>query len=163
MAIIRICLVLGIIGLCSVGTVWACHTGGPMGFASGDAGMLSIDITYSPTLTFASTSGTSGCKNWDFAQHRKASQQKYVLVKWEQLSEEAARGEGPHLEAFLQIMGCDSQYYPTFADVLSQHYSSLFFMSSEQSSTQRSQQFLSHVERLIADQETLREVCVSAS
>ncbi|MBT3215355.1 MAG: hypothetical protein HN351_11970, partial [Deltaproteobacteria bacterium] len=39
------------------GNAWACHQGGPMGFANGDPGAFSLDITISPTYTGASTSG----------------------------------------------------------------------------------------------------------
>ena len=51
--------------------IWACHKGGPMGFATNDPGGFSLDISLSPTYTGASTLGTSNCKNWDYAQQKK--------------------------------------------------------------------------------------------
>ena len=41
------------------GNAWACHKGGPMGFANSDPGAFSLDITLSPTYTGASTYGTA--------------------------------------------------------------------------------------------------------
>ena len=46
----KIVLLLAIgISLCS-GTLWACHKGGPMGFATNDPGGFSLDITLSQLL-----------------------------------------------------------------------------------------------------------------
>jgi hypothetical protein len=53
------------------GNAWACHKGGPMGFATNNPGAFSLDITISPTYTGASTSGTAGCKDWDYSQHQR--------------------------------------------------------------------------------------------
>ena len=59
--------------------IWACHKGGPMGFATNDPGGFSLDITLSPTYTGASTLGTLNCKNWDYAEYKKINF--YILSK----------------------------------------------------------------------------------
>ena len=41
-----------------------------MGISSRDPIMSCVDLTYSPIYSSASTSGTSGCKNWDFGYER---------------------------------------------------------------------------------------------
>ena len=52
-------------------TLMACHRGGPMGFADNDPGAFSLDVSSSPTYIAASTLGTAGCKNWDYAGSSK--------------------------------------------------------------------------------------------
>ena len=49
----------------------ACHKGGPMGFADNDPGAFSLDVSSSPTYIAASTLGTAGCKNWDYARQQR--------------------------------------------------------------------------------------------
>jgi hypothetical protein len=105
------------------GNAWACHQGGPMGFANGDPGAFSLDITISPTYTGASTSGTAGCKDWDYSQHQRNH---FLETQWAFLNEATARGNGQHLSAFAQIMGCDKKQEMQFADLLRNNYSSLF-------------------------------------
>ena len=48
----------------------ACRGEGYMGISSRDPIMSWVDLTYSPIYSSASTSGTSGCKNWDFGYER---------------------------------------------------------------------------------------------
>ena len=136
----------------------ACHKGGPMGFAKLYPGMLTADISYSPTYTSASTSGTSGCKNWDFVKLWKETQQQYVVVKWDQLSEEAARGSGTHLQGLAQLMGCPHQKHALFGIFLKTHYKSLFLTPLR--SQQQSQQFLPTLQILLAQQKELAFSCL---
>ncbi len=73
----EIVLLLAIgISLCNE-TLWACHKGGPMGFATNDQGGFSLDITLSPTFTGASTQGTSGCKDLLLGHNGKQSVRVY--------------------------------------------------------------------------------------
>jgi hypothetical protein len=103
--------------------LWACHKGGPMGFASNDPGAFSLDITISPTYTGASTSGTAGCKDWDYSMHQRNH---YLETQWTFLSEEAAQGKGEHLTALAQIMGCGEERQSQFRVFLRYHYAVLF-------------------------------------
>ncbi len=73
-----------------------------MGFASENPGMFSVDLTLSPTFAAASTSGTSGCQQWHYAQE----QDRFLETQWEQLAQESAQGGGPHLMALSRLMGC---------------------------------------------------------
>ena len=54
----------------------ACRGEGFMGISSRDPIMSWVDLTYSPVYSSASTSGTLGCKNWDFGYERYTE---YVL------------------------------------------------------------------------------------
>ena len=101
----------------------ACHKGGPMGFATNDPGAFSLDITISPTYTGASTSGTAGCKDWDYShQQRKI----FLETQWSYLSEDVARGKGDHLTAFTKIMGCENERSIQFTSLVRENFSNLF-------------------------------------
>ena len=83
-------------------TLMACHKGGPMGFADNDPGAFSLDVSSSPTYIAASTVGTAGCKNWDYARQQ---QLRYIQNQWYVISEDASRGNGENLTALAQIIG----------------------------------------------------------
>lgn len=101
----------------------ACHKGGPMGFADNDPGAFSLDISLSPTYTAASTVGTAGCKNWDYARQQKMH---FLQNQWSMLGEAASRGRGEHLAALAQIMGCTERDKIDFVIMVRNNYSSLF-------------------------------------
>ena len=106
--------------------IWACHKGGPMGFATNDPGGFSLDITLSPTYTGASTLGTLNCKNWDYAKYKK---NKFLLSQWTYLSEEAAQGKGNNLTVLSRIMGCGEKKQKEFYYLLQKNFSYLFSYS----------------------------------
>ena len=142
----KIALLLAIgISLCSE-TLWACHKGGPMGFATNDPGGFSLDITLSPTFTGASTQGTSGCKDWDYAKHQRIQ---YLETQWTFLSEEASQGKGDNLIALAQMMGCAKERKAQFAVLLRHHYFSLF------KNTDTSSNFLLKLETLLTQNPSL--------
>ena len=104
-------------------TLMACHRGGPMGFADNDPGAFSLDVSSSPTYIAASTVGTAGCKNWDYARQQ---QLRYIQNLWSIIGEEASKGKGDHLTALAQIMGCNKNDQIIFWKMVHQNYSSLF-------------------------------------
>ena len=122
MSLKTILLLLAILTICGE-TVLACHKGGPMGFASNDPGGFSLDITLSPTFIGASTSGSVGCKEWNYAQHQR---QHFLETQWSFLTEEAAQGKGENLIALANLMGCTKEREVDFAAFVRNNYSSLF-------------------------------------
>ena len=104
-------------------TLMACHKGGPMGFADNDPGAFSLDVSSSPTYIAASTVGTAGCKNWDYARQQ---QLRYIQNLWSIIGEEASKGKGDHLTALAQIMGCNNNDEVDFGIMVHQYYSVLF-------------------------------------
>ena len=62
-----------------------CRGEGFMGISSRDPIMSWVDLTYSPIYSSASTSGTLGCKNWDFGYERYTE---YVLRQFLKKSHE---------------------------------------------------------------------------
>jgi len=115
-------LVLPVILLWS-GILLACHKGGPMGFADNDPGAFSLDVSSSPTYIAASTVGTAGCKNWDYARQKKLH---YIQDQWFVIGEDASRGRGEHLTALAQIMGCNKRDHVDFRKIVNHNYSTLF-------------------------------------
>ena len=112
-------------------TVYACHEGGSMGFASEDPMASSTDYSSGSTFIFASTSGSLGCKNWDFVKNNRVQ---YLDIAWNKLSEEVAQGKGEHLVALSQMYGCQGEYKQTFESLLYGNYPRLFLdMESKES------------------------------
>ena len=101
----------------------ACHRGGPMGFADNDPGAFSLDVSSSPTYIAASTVGTAGCKNWDYARQQQLH---YIQDQWSVIGEDASRGSGENLTALAQIMGCNKSEQVDFGIMVHHHYSFLF-------------------------------------
>ena len=94
-----------------------------MGISSRDPIMSWVDLTYSPIYSSASTSGTSGCKNWDFGYERYTE---YVLRQFlkkshEQFLSETVQGQGPHIEALSRLMACPHSSIDSFSDMLKEY------------------------------------------
>jgi len=104
-------------------TVFACHEGGAMGFASEDPVASTTDYSSGSTFIFASTFGSLGCKNWDFVKNNRVQ---YLDLVWNKLSEEVAQGKGEHLVALSQMYGCQGEYKQTFESLLYGNYPRLF-------------------------------------
>ena len=102
---------------------FACHKGGPMGFANNDPGAFSLDVTLSPFYIGASLSGTAGCKKWNYGRHQQIQ---YLETQWAFIREEASQGEGERLIALAQIMGCTAERQAQFAFLVRNNYSPLF-------------------------------------
>ena len=78
----------------------ACRGEGCMGISSRDSIMSWVDLTFSPVYSSASTSGTLGCKNWDFGYERYTAfvLRKFLKKSHEQLLSETVQGQGPILK-----------------------------------------------------------------
>ena len=119
----KMILLLATVAILRSEAALACHKGGPMGFATNDTGAFSLDITLSPTYTGASSSGTAGCKNWDYAQSQRIQ---YLETQWTFIREEASQGKGERLIALAQIMGCTLERHAQFTFLVRKNFSSLF-------------------------------------
>ena len=93
----------------------ACRGEGFMGISSKDPIMSWVDLTFSPVYTSASTSGTSGCKNWDFPyeQYMEYVIREFIDNSQKQLLAETVKGYGTHLEA-LSMMTCPKSSFKNF-------------------------------------------------
>ena len=115
-------------------TVFACHKGGALGFASEDPLASTIDYSSGSTFVFASTSGSLGCENWDFVKNNRVQ---YLDIAWNKLSEEVAQGKGEHIVALSQMYGCQGEYKHTFESLLYGNYPHLFSEMKEIESYER--------------------------
>ena len=132
-----------------------------MGLASKDPGMLSVNVTFSPTFAGASTSGTSGCKKWNFSAQVR---QEFVESQWAQLREASAQGRGAHLSVFSNVMGCETEGLHVFSQMMKSNYKRLYpyqkNLLSEPKKKERhgirTDHFLREVETLIRENQQLQ-------
>ena len=136
----------------------ACRGEGFMGISSRDPIMSWVDLTYSPVYSSASTSGTSGCKNWDFGYERYAENvlRQFLKKTHEQLLFETVQGQGPHIDALSRLMSCPHSSKHAFSDMLKEHRQQTveIFATSSQSN-----EFLNELKLWIQNNSELRETC----
>jgi len=136
----------------------ACRGEGFMGISSRDPIMSWVDLTYSPIYSSASTSGTLGCKNWDFGYERYTE---YVLRQFlkkshEKLLSETVQGQGPHVEALSRLMACPHSSKDSFVDMLKEYRQQTLeiFANSRQYT-----EFLTELRLWMQKNPELRETC----
>lgn len=134
----------------------ACRGEGFMGISSNDPIMSWVDLTYSPTYSSASTSGTLGCKNWNFSQYIEHVRRKFLKQTHSQLLAETVQGHGSHLEALTTLMTCPPSSVETFSGMLWEHRQQTveIFETSKQS-----QEFLTELRKWIKANPELRNTC----
>ncbi len=87
--------------------------------------MSVVDISFSPVYSGATTSGTSGCKNWDFARGLEMERMRFVEREKENIILETARGTGPRLEALAGLMTCSPPNQHEFNAMLRRHFNEI--------------------------------------
>ena len=134
----------------------ACRGEGFMGISSNDPIMSWVDLTFSPTYSSASTSGTLGCKNWNFTQYIEHVRRKFLKQTHSQLLAETVQGHGSHLEALTTLMTCPPSSVETFSGMLWAHRQQTveIFETSKQS-----QEFLTELRKWIKANPELRNTC----
>ena len=103
---------------CTNSLLAGCTDAGFFGATSEDPVMSSVDITFSPVYSSATTSGTSGCKNWDFGRLLKEERINFVRVQQSRLLFQSAKGYGPELEALSRLMSCEPEVQLVFNRIL---------------------------------------------
>ena len=134
----------------------ACRGEGFMGVSSNDPIMSWVDFTTSPIYSSASTSGTLGCKNWNFSQYIEHVRRKFLKQTHSQLLAETVQGHGSHLEALTTLMACPPSSVETFSGMLWAHRQQTveIFETSKQS-----QEFLTELRKWIKANPELRNTC----
>lgn len=105
--------------------------------------------------TFGISSGTSNCKlsKDDIA---KVEQEVFMEVNLASLAKDAAQGQGEHLSAFAEILGCgQGESLSLFNDLSRSNYDAIF-------QGQDSKVVLSNYKSVIKSNETLAKSCVRA-
>ena len=113
-------------------------------------------MTFSPVYSSATTSGTSGCQNCDFATFLKEERLNFVRIHHEILLEQSSKGKGPQLEVLASLMSCEPEVQTQFNRMLRSHYTVLaeLFMKPEGYLVYSSQ-----VARWIQDDHILQTAC----
>ena len=136
----------------------ACRGEGFMGISSRDPIMSWVDMTYSPIYSSASTSGTLGCKNWDFGYESYTENvlRQFLKKSQEQLLSETVQGQGPHIEALSRLMACPHSSKDAFYDMLKEYRQQTveIFATSRQAN-----EFLTELRLWIQKKPELRETC----
>ena len=136
----------------------ACRGEGYMGISSRDPIMSWVDLTYSPIYSSASTSGTSGCKNWDFGYERytEFALRQFLKKSHEQFLSETVQGKGPHIDALSRLMSCPHSSKEVFSDMMKENRQQTveIFATSRQST-----EFLTELRLWMQKNSELRETC----
>ena len=132
----------------------ACRGEGFMGISSKDPIMSWVDLTFSPLYTSSSTSGTSGCKNWEFAHYLDYERNQFVKKSRQYLLVETFRGRGPHLEALSRLMECPQT--PLFASMLWEHREEAFEFFE---TTNQTRKYVMELSKWIKEDPVLRNIC----
>ena len=129
-----------------------------LGAPSGKKMMSSFDVTFFPTFAFSSTSGTSGCRNWDLVQREK-EQTQWLMSQWSQLLEEIARGQQSHVVVFSNLLGCASQAENIRLSLL-QNYNTWSQVQSP-NNFQESKPLLKRIHLSLSQNPTIKQACFS--
>ena len=136
----------------------ACRGEGYMGISSRDPIMSWVVLTYSPIYSSASTSVTSGCKNWDFGYERytEFALRQFLKKSHEQFLSETVKGQGPHIDALSRLMSCPYSSKEVFSDMLKEHRQKTveIFSTSKQSAN-----FIVELRLWMQKNPKLREKC----
>ncbi|MBC8259044.1 MAG: DUF3015 family protein [SAR324 cluster bacterium] len=134
----------------------ACRGEGFVGISNNDPIMSWVDLTYSPTYSSASTSGTSGCKNWDFSQYLEDVRLQFVEQSQVQLLAETVQGHGPHLDALSRLMTCPESTTNVFSGMLWNHRLQTITIFE---TSNKSREYLAELRKWILDSPELRNSC----
>lgn len=140
-------------------SLWGyCNDNQYWGITSQQPLMSTIDVSSSTFYSTTSTSGTSGCPNWDFAQHLAESRKKFLNHHHQMLLEEASQGQGPHLAGLGRLMGCPLSEDLQFATMLKNYYVPLMKHLSV-SGNPHTTAFLTDLQHWIAQDAQLKNAC----
>ena len=82
--------------------------------------MSSMNIFFTFTHPFVTTSGTSGCKGFVINDEQKVN---YIATNFYEIQEDLVKGGGVYLDALTTIMGCEGT---NFQIILKNDYESIF-------------------------------------
>ena len=127
-----------------------------MGVTSKDPVMSIVDLTFSPLYSSSTTSGTSGCQNWDFAFFLQKEREKFVRIQYQGLLEESSSGQGALLGAWSKLMACPFEVQTQFNLMMRDHFSESVLVLN---SPQRAKAYPEKVKSWILQNPVLRIAC----
>ncbi|MBT3225580.1 MAG: DUF3015 family protein [Deltaproteobacteria bacterium] len=128
----------------------------------GGKGMVSqvlvqfTNVTLLPTNAVSVTVGTSGCGYSGIVQV-DAPRLHYVRINYENLAEDAAKGEGTYISGFAQLMGCSQKAESLLTEKVQNNFADLFQEASEQP---KSDHFFFSIKEEIQNDPMLASDCI---
>ncbi len=122
-------------------------------------GVVSQTIAYTTNGTYHSftvTTQTSGCDYSSIVQEDKLPEI-FVHQTFDNLEEDAARGQGPYLNGLADLLGCSPEVHADFARVMQQNYDELFVTAPE--SQKESLRFVQQIRDNIRETPGLASSC----
>ncbi len=109
-----------------------------------------------PTNAVSVTSGTSGCGYSDIVQI-DAPRLQYVRFNYDNLAEDAAKGEGIYISGFAQIMGCSENAESLLTQTVHDNFGTFFKDDTEKI---RGDAFFYSVKQEISNHPVLSKGCI---
>jgi hypothetical protein len=125
-------------------------------------GMLSqisvqfTNVTLLPTNAVSVTVGTSGC-GYSGVVQADAPRLHYVRINYDNLAEDAAKGEGHYISGFAQLMGCSQNAETILTNTVQENYADLF---SDVSGQPKSDHFFYSIKVEIQNDPVLTKGCL---
>jgi len=156
-------ILVGIFVFLPTSSIWAyCNQEKYLGVTSGDPIVSTIDFASSSSYSSTTTSGTSGCPNWDLVKYLEESRKKFIAQKPYQILEESAQGAGTHLTALGLMMGCLPSDHQMFAHTMKKHYVEVAsYLSSAKKASITS--FLKDIKTWLKEHPQLQQTCSTVS
>ena len=128
----------------------------------GGKGMLSqvlvqfTNVTLLPSNAVSVTVGTSGCGYSGLVQ-ADAPRLNYVRINYDNLAEDAAKGEGHYISGFAQLMGCSQNAEMILTNTVQENFADLF---NDASGQPKSDHFFFSIKEEIQSDPTLAKGCM---
>lgn len=114
------------------------------------------NVSLLPTNAVSVTAGTSGC-GFSGVVQLDAPRLQYVRVNYDNLVEDAAKGEGVYLSSFAQLMGCSKKAESHLTKTVQNNFQNLFRNNSNQT---QSDYFFYSVKEEIDSNPLLSKECI---
>jgi hypothetical protein len=113
------------------------------------------NVSLVPTNAVSVTVGTSGCGYSGIVQS-DIPRLNYVRVNYQNLVEDAAKGEGVYMTGFAELMGCSKKATPVFSKTVQEKYENLI----EDTTKPQSDQFYYDLKEEILTHPILSAECI---
>ncbi len=114
------------------------------------------NVTLLPTNATSVTAGTSGCGYSGLVQ-ADAPKLHYVRINYDNLAEDAAKGEGHYISGFAQLMGCSQNAETVLTNTVQENFADLF---SDASGQPKSDHFFFSIKKEIQNDPMLAKDCM---
>lgn len=110
-----------------------------------------------PTVTIGMTFGTSNCARHSIVRRDK-EELKFATENYHELAADSAKGQGPFLQSYGEIMGCSAKSLQHFQDSMKENFKTLFFHKSSSPET-----LLEGTQQMILKDKKLAQGCLTTA